>query len=100
MKLVAKILRNGRSNVAHHFRLAAIGGSVAPAPSTKPATKGRKKMSAAGRAKIAAAQKARWAKVKGTSPVVKPAKKKGGISPEGRARIAAAQKARWAAKKR
>jgi len=72
-----------------------------PSLAALPVKRGRKGMSAAGRARIAAAQRARWAKVKGTSPAPapKPAKKKGGISAEGRARIAAAQRARWAARK-
>lgn len=69
-------------------KLAVITGSAAnQAPATK-----RKGMSAAGRARIAAAQKARWAKVKKSSPP----KKKSTMSAAGRARIAAAQKARWA----
>jgi hypothetical protein len=68
-------------------KLTAILGS--PASQAAPARKG---MSAAARAKIAAAQKARWAKVKKSSPP----KKKSGMSAAGRARIAAAQKARWA----
>jgi len=68
--------------------------------SSAPAKRGRKKMSAAGRARIAAAQKARWAKIKGTSPVAKPAKKKRHLSPEGRAAIVAALKKRWAAKRK
>jgi len=73
---------------------------VAPAPAKK-----KKVMSPAARAKIATAQKARWAKVKGTSsatakvPAAAP-KKKRKLSPEGRANIVAALKARWAAKKK
>jgi hypothetical protein len=68
-------------------------------------------MSAAAKAKIGAAVKARWAKVKGTSPAAKPvvtkaapaakpAKKKGGLTEEGRKKLAAAMKARWAARKK
>ena len=69
-------------------KLAAIAGSPAnQAPAVK-----REGMSAAGRARIAAAQRARWAKVKKTSPP----KRKSTMSAAGRARIAAAQKARWA----
>lgn len=78
-----------------------LGSGEVPSPFSAPlpTKKGRKKMSAAARAKIAAAQKARWAKLKGTSdsPVVKSKMKKRKLSPEGRARIIAAQKARWAA---
>ena len=65
--------------------LAAIMGGEIPIP--KP---GKRKMSASARAKIGAAQKARWAKVKGTS-----AKPKRTMSAAGRAAISAAAKARW-----
>ena len=91
-----------------------LGGKTQPIilPAT-PAKKGRRKMSASAKAKIAAAAKARWAKIKGTGPVVvkaapvsktapaaKPARKaKRVLSPEGRARIVAALKKRWAKKK-
>jgi hypothetical protein len=84
-------------------KLAKILGGSAPTPATSaPATKGRRKMSAAARAKIGAAVKARWAKAKGAkvAPVVKPVKKKGGLTEAGRAKLAAAMKARWAARKR
>ena len=79
-----------------------LAGGELPFPLTSPssAKTSRKKMSAAARARIGAAQKARWAKIKGTAPVAKAGKKKGGLSPEGRARIIAAQKKRWAAKKK
>ena len=76
------------------------GGGAVPIPSSAPAKRGRRKMSASARARIGAAMKARWARLKGTSSVAKPAKKKGGLSPEGRARIIAAQKKRWAAKRK
>jgi hypothetical protein len=63
-------------------------------------------LSAEGRARIAAAQKARWAKVKGTT-VAAPAAPKAGkrkakrnLSPEARARIVAAVKRRWAKAKK
>jgi hypothetical protein len=67
-----------------------------------PATKtGKSTMSAEARERIAAAQRARWAKTNGAStPVAKPGKKKGGLTPEGRARIVAALKARHAAAKK
>jgi hypothetical protein len=74
--------------------------SFTPAASTPTSVKrGPKTMSAAAKAKISAAAKARWAKIKGTSPASSaiPVKRRGVISPEGRARIVAAQKARWAA---
>ena len=81
-----------------------FGGTTLPAISPEaPAKKARQGMSAAGKAKIAAAQKARWAKVKGTAPVVAakvaPAAKtlkKRTISPEHKAKLLAAVKARWA----
>lgn len=88
---------------------ATIFGGTSPAPVAKatpqPAGKtGRGKMSPEAREKIAAAARARWAKVKGTSPAVAKApagpKKKGGLTPEGRAKLAAAMKARWAARKK
>jgi 4-hydroxy-3-methylbut-2-enyl diphosphate reductase IspH len=59
-------------------------------------------MSVEARERIAAAQRARWAKVKGTSAASTPAKKpkaKRNISPEARAKMAAAAKKRWAAVK-
>ena len=78
-----------------------LGGGDLPKPFSEPAKQGPRKMSASARAKIAAAQRARWAKLKGTSSsVVKPVKRKGGITAEGRARLAAAMKARWAARKK
>lgn len=55
----------------------------------------RRTMSAESRAKIAAAQKARWAKAKFKSDVVKPVKKFT-MSAAAKAKIAAAQRARWA----
>ena len=65
---------------------------VVPTPAPKKGT-----MSAAGRARIAAAARARWAKVKGTTPTqAAPKKAKPVISAEGIARIRAFQKARWA----
>ena len=72
-------------------RLEALA-SGASAPLGRPAKK-KWTMSAAARRKIAAAQRARWAKVKGTT---KPAKKKRTMSAAARAKIAAAARARWA----
>lgn len=79
-------------------RLEKILGGVIQFPLTEPAPakRGRKKLSASSRANMAAAAKARWAKIKRTSSVEEPVKKKGGMSAAGRARIAAAQRARWA----
>jgi hypothetical protein len=73
------------------------GGGEIPIPSALKAPK-RGRRSAAVRAKMAAAQKARWAKIKGTSTTdSKPAKKgKRRMSKAGRAAISAAAKARWA----
>ena len=71
---------------------------AAPAPVGIPTPAPKKgTMSAAGRARIAAAARARWAKVKGTTPTqAAPKKAKPVISAEGIARIRAFQKARWA----
>ena len=67
-----------------------LGGGVStPAQPTEAPKKW--KFSAAARARMRAAQKARWAKIKGTTP-----KKKGKMSARGLANIRAAQKARWA----
>ena len=51
-----------------------LGGFEAPAIET-PRRPKKRKMSAAGRAAIAAAARARWARIKGTAPSAKPAKK-------------------------
>jgi len=73
------------------------GAPAVAAPTEAPAKPGRRKISAAGIAKIRAAQKARWAKVKGTTETVKPATKgRRKMSPAARAKIAAAARARWA----
>jgi hypothetical protein len=74
------------------------GGQTASRQSTTasiPSRGGRRTMSAAARARIAAAQRARWAKVKGTTQngASRPKRK---MSAAGRARIVAATKARWA----
>jgi len=66
-----------------------------PTPSAGKTPK-KRRTSAAARAKIAAAQRARWARVKGTTATAKAAKKKDGrSSPAARAKMAAAAKARW-----
>lgn len=80
------------------------GGEVSTSTSTSPKTKkargGKRTMSPEARERIAAAQRARWAKVKGTSApaAAKPAatKKKRTLSPEARAKIAEAARRRWA----
>ena len=73
------------------------GGQTASRQSTAsiPSRGGRRTMSASARARIAAAQRARWAKVKGTTQngASRPKRK---MSAAGRARIIAATKARWA----
>jgi hypothetical protein len=96
--------------------LAELLGST-PVPAAKvaaaaPARKGRRKrakFSAEGLARIRAAQKARWAKIKGTSAGTTPAaapkagrkkKAKRVVSPEARAKMAAAARRRWAEKKK
>jgi hypothetical protein len=59
------------------------------AKASKPAKKGKRRLSAAGRAAIIAATKARWAKVKAAK------KKDRRSSPAVRATLAAAARARW-----
>ena len=63
------------------------------------ARQGKRTMSAASRARMAAGQRARWAKLKLETEVVKPVKKFT-MSPAARAKIGAAMKARWAKAKR
>lgn len=53
-------------------------------------------MSREGRARIAAAQRARWAKVRGTSAGTNGSRKKRTLSAAALAHIRAAQKVRWA----
>jgi len=56
----------------------------------------KRHMSASARAKIAAAQRARWARVQGTTATASATKKKDGrSSPAFRAKMAAAARARW-----
>jgi hypothetical protein len=75
------------------------GETITPAQTTEAPRK--YKFSAASRAKMRAAQKARWAKIKGTAPAAKPAKKpKRKFSAAGRAALSAAAKARWAKAKK
>ena len=57
----------------------------------------RRKMSAAAKARIAAGQRARWAKIKGTShKAVTEVKTKRKVSAATKARLAAVARARWA----
>ncbi len=84
---------------ALHHELASLLGTPAPAhaaPAAAPKT-GRRKISPAGLARIKAAQKARWAKVKASSPSTPAANKKRKMSAAARAKIAAVARARWAA---
>jgi hypothetical protein len=70
----------------------ALDGGEIPIPS---GTR-KRRMSASARAKISAAQRARWAKIRGTSKE-KPGKQtRRKMSAAGRAAIAAAARARWA----
>ena len=76
------------------------GGTAETAATPEPATRKRKKFSAASRRKMALAQKARWAKIRGEAESSAPAtpkatKPKRRISREGLARIIAATKKRW-----
>jgi hypothetical protein len=74
----------------------------APATSRAAPTRNRT-MSAPVKKKIAATQKARWAKVRGSTPATasaKPAAKKTVISTATRAKLSAKLKAYWAAKKK
>jgi hypothetical protein len=52
-----------------------LGGEVSSPVEATEAPRKRKRVSAAGRARMRAAQIARWAKIKGTAPAVKPVKK-------------------------
>ncbi len=75
----------------------------APNAASEPPAPGRRRtMSAAARARIAAAQRARWARVRGTTmaavrPAVTAVRM---ISAAGRARLAEAARKRWAKAKR
>jgi hypothetical protein len=78
-----------------------LGGAAATPAQPTETPKKKWKFSAASRAKMRAAQKARWAKIKGTTASAKPAKKaKRKMSAAGRAAISAAVKARWAKAKK
>jgi hypothetical protein len=74
-----------------------LGSTVTPAAGPQ-LTRKKFKMSAAAKAKISAAAKARWAKIKGKTTVVAPAKKKskGKMSAATKAKLSAKLKAIWA----
>jgi hypothetical protein len=75
-----------------------LGGEVSTPAQTTEAPTAKRKMSAAGRAAIRAAQKARWAKMNGTAPAAKSAKKaKRKMSAQGLANIRAGVAKRMAA---
>jgi hypothetical protein len=77
-----------------------LGGSDAAETAESEAPK-KRKFSAAAKAKMRAAQRARWAKIRGTAPEAKPAKRaKRKFSAAGLAAISAAAKARWAKAKK
>jgi hypothetical protein len=90
-------------------KLNALVGNEVSSAAAKLVTAVKKRtrtMSTEARERIAAAQRARWAKVKGTSapsaastPAKKP-KAKRNVSPEARAKMAAAAKRRWAEMKK
>src|ERR1019366_9310233 len=78
---------------------AILGGEVSTPAQATEAPKKKWKFSAAARAKMRKAQKARWAKIKGTAPEAKPAKKaKRKMSAQGLANILAGVAKRMAAK--
>jgi len=75
-----------------------LGGEVSTPVQTTEEPTTKRKMSAAGRAAIRAAQQARWAKIKGTAPSVKPGlKHKRKMSAQGLANIRAGVAKRMAA---
>jgi hypothetical protein len=75
-----------------------LGSEVSTPAQTTEAPKKKWKLSASSRAKMRAAQKARWAKIKGTVPTAKPAKKgRRKMSAQGFANIRAGVTKRMAA---
>jgi hypothetical protein len=76
-----------------------LGGEVSTPVQTTEEPTTKRKMSAAGRAAIRAAQKARWARIKGTTPSPEPAQKpkKRKMSAQGLANIRAGVAKRMAA---
>lgn len=94
MTAVIQQLQKERSRAAREVAqldsaLAALNGTGGKRSGTRP-------LSAAARERIAAAQRARWARVKGTTQGKAPATKKRTLSAAARKKIAAAQRARWA----
>jgi hypothetical protein len=76
------------------------GGPAQPAAVAEPASRKRRKFSAAALRRIREAQRLRWAKIRGESKPAAPSAKKATkpkrrISPEGLKRIIAATKKRW-----
>ena len=75
-----------------------LGGEVSTPAQASEASK-KRKFSAAAKARMRAAQQARWAKIKGTAPEAKPAKKaKRKMSAQGLANIRAGVEKRMAAR--
>jgi hypothetical protein len=74
-----------------------LGGS-GPAETATIEAPRKRKFSAAARAKMRAAQKARWARIKGTAPLIEPAQKpkKKQLSEAKLKALAKAREARWA----
>jgi hypothetical protein len=74
-----------------------LSGEVSAPAQPAEAPLERRKFSAAAKARMRAAQRARWAKIKGTTASATPEQKpKRKMSAAGRAAISAAAKARWA----
>jgi hypothetical protein len=104
-ELIAAAVEGYESQKTHidrkiaELRAILSGESVETAATPEPATRRRRKMSAAGRKAIAEAQRKRWAEArKAIEPAPQnAAKPKRRISKEGMKRIVAATKKRWAA---
>ena len=92
---VVRLLKDEQNRLSRQMK--AIGEALSAFGKTyAQGTRTRRKISAAGKERIAAAQRARWAKVRGTSSNVTKMPKKRTMSAAARKRIAAAQRARWA----
>lgn len=94
MTAVIQQLRKERERAAREVEqldaaLAALNGATGR-------RSGSRTLSAAARERIAAAQRARWARVRGTTKTGPTAPKTRVMSAAARKRIAAAQRARWA----
>ena len=78
---------------------AMLPGGSTEAATSEPATRKRRRLSAAARKRIGDAQRRRWAAARGeyeTAAAPEPAKRKRKLSAKGRAAIVAATKRRWA----